>query len=143
VTGGPQFSDWLAVANLKARYCRLLDSKDWEGWGALFADDAVVDTTASGGSRLQGREAVVASVRASLDPARTVHHIHSPEITVEGDLARAVWAMQDMIHWPDGRKLVGFGHYHERYTKGLSGWQIAETRLTRLHLELTAAAASS
>ena len=32
----PGFADWLAIADLKARYCRLLDSKDWDGFAALF-----------------------------------------------------------------------------------------------------------
>jgi hypothetical protein len=137
VSGSPDFSDWLEVANLKARYCRLLDGKDWQGWGALFAEDVVLDTTASGGPRFEGREAAVASVRASLQAARTVHQVHSPEIVIDGDAAQGVWAMQDVIVWPDGRKLVGFGHYHERYRRENGRWQIAESRLTRLLVELT------
>ena len=35
----PEFADWLAIANLKAAYCRLLDTKDWQGWGELWAED--------------------------------------------------------------------------------------------------------
>jgi hypothetical protein len=27
-----------AIKQLKARYCRLLDTKDWQGWRSLFAD---------------------------------------------------------------------------------------------------------
>jgi hypothetical protein len=42
-----------------------------------------------------------------------------------------------VIVWPDGRKLVGFGHYHERYRREDGRWQIAESRLTRLLVELT------
>ena len=42
------FNDWLAIANVKAAYCRLLDTKDWQGWGELFTEDAVLDVTGSG-----------------------------------------------------------------------------------------------
>ena len=89
----PGFDDWLAITQLKARYCRLLDTKDWDGWAALFTDDVVVDTTASGGPRMEGREAFVGSVRRSLAEARTAHHVHSPEVAVDGDTATATWAM--------------------------------------------------
>ncbi len=136
MTAGPAFADWLAIANLKARYCRFLDTKDWAAYAALFTDDVVIDTTASGGPRMEGREAALASIRASLDTAKTVHHVHSPEIEIDGDTARAVWAMQDQLSWPNGRRLSGAGHYHERYVRQDGVWKIAESRLTRLWLEM-------
>jgi hypothetical protein len=134
----PGFADWLAICNLKARYCRLLDTKDWQGWAALFAEDLVLDTGGSGGARIEGREAAVAMVRSSIGDAVTVHHVHSPEIAIDGDAASAVWAMQDRVIWPKGRSLVGYGHYNERYRRGPAGeWTIGEIRLTRLSVEMT------
>ncbi|WP_165189720.1 nuclear transport factor 2 family protein [Caulobacter soli] len=132
----PGFADWLAIANLKARYCRFLDTKDWAAYADLFTPDVVIDTTPSGGPRMEGREAALASIRASLDAAKTVHHVHSPEIEIDGDAARAVWAMQDQLSWSNGRKLSGAGHYHERYVRQDGDWKIAESRLTRLWLEM-------
>jgi hypothetical protein len=132
----PDFADWLAICAVKARYCRTLDTKDWEGWAALFAEDLVLDTSGSGGARLEGRDAAVASVRRSIGEAVTVHQVHSPEIAVEGDEARGVWAMYDRLIWPSGRSLTGFGHYHERYRRTAAGWVIAASRLTRLSLEI-------
>jgi uncharacterized protein (TIGR02246 family) len=133
------FADWLAIANLKARYCRLLDTKDWAGFGQLYAADVVLDTTASGGPRIAGRAAALAMIQAALAGAVTVHHVHSPEITIDGDEARAIWAMQDRLTWPDGRVLDGAGHYHERYERRDGAWQIAESRLTRLYVDMRAA----
>ncbi|WP_242007994.1 nuclear transport factor 2 family protein [Sphingomonas ginsenosidivorax] len=128
--------DWQAIAELKARYCRLLDTRDWTGYAALFSADAVLDTTGSGGPRIEGREAAVAMVRASLDDAVTVHQVHSPEIMVDGDVATAVWAMSDRLRWTNGRRLDGAGHYHERYVRRGGSWLIAETRLTRLFVDM-------
>jgi hypothetical protein len=34
-----------AIKQLKARYCRYLDTKDWEAWRTIFADDFVSDTS--------------------------------------------------------------------------------------------------
>lgn len=125
------FADWLAIANLKAAYCRLLDTKDWQGWGNLFTEDVVVDVTDSGGGVMRGRAELVASVSGSLASAKTAHQVHFPEITIDGDEATAIWAMQDRVEW-EGRALTGYGHYHERYVRRDGRWWIAEQRLTRL-----------
>ncbi len=133
----PGFADWLAIHNLKARYCRLLDTKDWVGWRALFVDDFILDTTGSGGKRIEGADAAVAYVRSSItQETTTTHHVHTPEIEIYGDVASAIWAMQDRNIWPSGRKLLGFGHYHERY-RWIDGlWQIVESKLTRISVEM-------
>lgn len=136
MTSGPDFADWLAVANLKARYCRFLDTKDWMSFAGLFAEDVVIDTTAAGGPRMEGRETAVSRIRASLDAATTVHQVHTPEIEIDGNEARAVWAMHDRVAWTNGRKLDGAGHYHERYVRENGGWKIAESRLTRLYVAM-------
>ncbi len=132
------FPDWRAINTIKARYCRLLDTKDWAGWRALFADDFILDTTPAGGERIEGADAAVAYVRSSItDDTITTHHVHTPEIEVNGDEATAIWAMQDRNIWPNGRSLLGFGHYHERYRRVDGEWMIAESRLTRLNTEMT------
>ena len=134
----PDFQDWLAICNVNARYCRLLDTKDWAGWQALFTGDIVLDTSAAGGPRIEGAEAAVAAVRGSIAQAITTHHVHTPEITVDGDEATAIWAMRDRNIWPYGRKLLGFGHYHQRYRRCPDGtWRIAESRLTRINHEMS------
>lgn len=132
----PGFADWLGIANLKARYCRLLDSKDWDGFAELFTEDFLLDASGSGGPLLEGRDIAIASVRRSIDPAKTVHHVHSPEIAIDGDAATAIWPMQDRLVWPDGRTLTGYGHYHERYVREGGAWKIAQSRLTRLLIEM-------
>lgn len=129
------FADWLAIANLKAAYCRLLDTKDWDGWGQLFTEDFELDVTGSGGDVVMGRDAVVASVRQAIGTAQTAHQVHFPEITIEGGEAHAIWPMQDRVVWGEGRALTGYGHYHERYVKTGQGWRIAAQKLTRLVMD--------
>jgi len=129
------FEDWLAICNVKAAYCRLLDTKDWGGWKQLFTEDVVVDTTGSGGEVTHDRETFVASVRESLTGAKTAHQVHSPEIAIEGDEAQVIWAMQDRVVWSEARAFTGYGHYHERYVRTAEGWKIAEQALTRLHMD--------
>ena len=129
------FNDWLAIANVKAAYCRLLDTKDWEGWKQLFTEDVVVDVRDSGGTLETGRDAFVASVRASIETTKTAHQVHFPEISIDGDTATAIWPMQDRLIWDNGRTMTGYGHYHETYVKQDGRWRIAEQKLTRLIME--------
>jgi hypothetical protein len=139
------YDDFLDICDVKARYCRCLDEKDWHGYGNTFTADAVLDTTPSGGDRVQGREQLVQNVRGSIETAVTAHQVHSPEMTLlDADTVDVIWAMQDRVIWDEqragaigARSLTGFGHYRERYVRCEDGrWRIAQSRLTRLHVDL-------
>jgi hypothetical protein len=61
-----------------------------------------------------------------------------PEIEITSPTtARGVWAMEDMLRWPDGRELHGYGHYHETYERTDDGWRIKTLTLTRLRTDVT------
>jgi hypothetical protein len=126
-----------ALRQLKARYCRLLDTKDWSGWRALFTDDFVSDTTESGGKRIEGADAFVAFVRKTLGTRITVHQVHAPELELtSATTARGIWALEDLIRFAPGLGFRGYGHYHEDYMKGADGWRIRSSKLTRLRADL-------
>jgi uncharacterized protein (TIGR02246 family) len=125
-----------AIKQLKARYFRTMDTKDWAGMRQVFTDEVLVDTTASGGGIVTGADAFVSFLEATLDGAVTVHHGHMPEIEVTSPTtAHGIWALQDVIIWPDGTRLHGYGHYHETYAKAGGEWRIASSTLTRLHMD--------
>ena len=131
-----------AIKQLKARYFRSMDTKDWEGMREVFADDVVMDTTSSGGGVVSGADAFVALLREILKDVITVHHGHMPEIEITSPTtARGIWAMQDLLRWPDGRELRGYGHYHETYERIDGAWRIKTSKLTRLRADFTDAAA--
>jgi uncharacterized protein (TIGR02246 family) len=129
-----------AIKQLKARYFRTMDTKDWDGMRAVFADGVVMDTTESGGGVIAGADAFVAFLRETLADVVTVHHGHMPEITVtSATTATGVWAMEDHLRWPDGTTLHGFGHYHETYEQATGDWRIATSTLTRLRMDFAPA----
>lgn len=142
------FTDaYLAISAVKARYCRLLDTKDWSGFAALLTEDFELDVSeGTSVPVIRGRDAAVKQIRSSVDSARTAHQVHSPEITLDGaNRAQVIWAMQDRVVWGEeqaariGRSgLTGYGHYHERYVKQDGEWKIAALRLTRLHIDMHA-----
>lgn len=138
---------YLAISAVKARYCRLLDTKDWSGFAALLTEDFELDVSeGTSVPVIHGRDAAVTQIRSSMASARTAHQVHSPEITLDGaNRAQVIWAMQDRVVWGEeqaariGRSgLTGYGHYHERYVKQDGEWKIAALRLTRLHIDMHA-----
>lgn len=129
-------NDRIAICETKARYCRFLDTKQWDAWASLFTENLVLDTSeADGPPPITGRDAAIASVRAAIETARTAHQVHTPEIVVEGQTARVIWAMQDRVVFDNGQSLTGYGHYSETYEKHDGEWKIATCKLTRLHLD--------
>jgi uncharacterized protein (TIGR02246 family) len=127
-----------AIKQLKARYFRAMDTKDWDGMRRVFSDDVVMDTTDSGGKVIAGGDAFMKFLRGTLAEVVTVHHGHMPEIALTSPTtATGIWSMEDMLRWPDGRELHGYGHYHETYEKNADGWRIKSSKLTRLRMDMT------
>jgi SnoaL-like domain len=133
------------IRAVKARYCRCLDSKDWDGFAALFTIDAVMDVTEdTGNPPITGIAAIIAQVRFAVDAAATSHQVHTPEIALDGpDSAHGVWAMQDRVVWQAGKSpipgvasITGYGQYHESYRREGGAWKIAALRLSRFHVDM-------
>jgi uncharacterized protein (TIGR02246 family) len=130
--------DLEAIKQLKARYCRTMDTKDWSAMRELFTDDVTMDTTSSGGGAMTGADEFMTFLRAQIGDVVTVHQCHTPEIELSApDRASGIWAMEDMLRWPDGTELHGYGHYHETYEKRTGRWRIAACTLTRLRMDFT------
>ncbi len=125
-----------AIRQLKARYFRTMDTKDWDAMRQVFTDDVVMDTTAAGGGLVTGADEFMAFLRETLDRAVTVHQGHMPEIELTSETtATGIWALNDIVIFPGGARLDGYGHYHETYEKSAGEWRIKSSKLTRLHAD--------
>lgn len=128
-----------AIKQLKARYCRYLDTKQWDKWRSIFADDFVGDTAEAGGQRIAGADEFVAFTRKNIGkPSQpTVHQVRAPEIELtSATTARGVGALQDVVRLGPGLNLNGYGHYHETYEKITGQWRIKSSKLTRLREDI-------
>ena len=128
-----------AIKQLKARYCRFLDTKDWAAWRSIFTDDFLSDTSEAGGKVIAGADDFVAFTRKAIGrPAQaTAHQVHAPEIELtSATTARGVWALQDVVRFGPGLTLVGYGHYHETYQNIAGQWLIKSSKLTRLREDI-------
>lgn len=136
------------IKQLKSRYFRCMDTKDWEGLGRIFTHDAVfdarssltLDETAGDPSFVwHGGQAIADQVRSVVTPLQTVHHGHGHEIEITSPTeARGVIAMEDQIWVIETGAVVlhGCGHYHETYRREPDGWRILSSKLTRLYIQV-------
>ena len=129
-----------SIKQLKARYCRYLDTKAWDRWCDLFPEDFVGDITDAGGTLIVGANEFMAYTRRTIGkPSQaTVHHVHAPEIELtSATTARGIWALNDIIRLVPALTLHGYGHYHETYEKIDGRWRIKTSKLTRLREDVT------
>lgn len=149
------------IKQLKARYFRCMDTKDWAGYLAVFTPDATIDSSEAytptdwAGTPIlvdgvsppapnpawssSNIAAFVADLSETLRDVVTTHHGHMPEITLTSPTtATGIWSMEDMLRWPKGsgiREMHGYGHYRETYERLPVGWRIKTLKLTRLRVD--------
>ena len=137
------------IRRLKARYFRFIDTKDWPGFTACFAPDAVLDVSGEE-ERLLKNEAGVYRTATVIGEwgarcaigIQTRHHILMPEIDVtSSSAASATWVIEDRFWWPEGagphRTLHGWGYEYETYVKLAGEWKILTSRFKRVRTEYT------
>ena len=135
-----QLWDIEQIKQLKARYFRLLDTKDWTAFAELFTEDCVHHLPQESPKPSVTNDEYLRDLEVQLGDGVTTHHGHMPEITILSDTeAEGIWAMFDYVQWPqdDGTSwgLKGYGHYLEEYVVEDDRWRIARTRLERLRVD--------
>jgi ribonucleotide monophosphatase NagD (HAD superfamily) len=143
-----------AIRNLKARYFRLQDNKQWDEYRELFLDDSIFDVTGALTDPVDGREsslpghasepyiggdAIVAFVSAGLNEhVRSFHEGFMSEVEIlSEDNARAIWSMEDLIWFGEGSLMHGYGYYHETYRRVDGRWHIQTLKIKRIKVEIT------
>lgn len=128
-------ADIEAIKNLKARYFRLMDAKQWPELRELFTVDSRFER--DGGEPL-GREQFVEVVRSTLAGVVSIHRGSMPEIElVDGDRARGTWQFdwvcidESEASQPEAdMRFGGCGEYREEYRKIDGSWYISWLQTT-------------
>jgi hypothetical protein len=139
------------IKQLKVRYWRAVDTKDFRLLRSVFAENCVVDfrdaMLARDDTKLwHDADKFCEDTGIATRGVITVHHGFPPEITVTSQReAEGVWPFEDLV-WVEGnssplpfRRFRGWGHYHDCYCKTPAGWKIARTRISRLRIEAESA----
>lgn len=127
------------IEELKYRYLRAVDQKDWDLLRDCFVDEAVA-VYGGGAYRIEGADAIVEFLRGLMDRegVATSHRCHHPEITLHGDgTATGLWALEDrVIDTEFGITLRGAAWYTDEYRHADAGWKLTSTAYKRTFEEL-------
>ena len=121
------------IKQLKYRYLRTLDLKQWDAFEQCFVPEATGDY--GEGLAFPDRDALVGYMRENLGPTLvTMHQCHHPEIAVDGDTATGRWYLEDKVISEESRFLLeGAAFYEDRYVRTADGWRFAHTGYRRLY----------
>ena len=121
------------IKQLKYRYLRTLDLKQWDAFEQTFVPEATGDY--GEGLAFADRSALVGYMRENLGPTLvTMHHCHHPEISVDGDAATGRWYLEDKVISEEYRfVLEGAAFYEDRYVSTPEGWRILHTGYRRTY----------
>ena len=129
-----------AIKQVKYRYLRAVDTRDWDLLATTLTDDATC-AYSSGKLSYDGKEAILKFLSESM-PAKDMlssHTVHHPEIELTGpDTATAHWRLEDvviMLH--ANMNLRGAAYYEDRMRKVDGEWKIAHTGYRRLYEEMS------
>jgi len=115
------------IKQLKYRYWRHLDLKQWDELADCFAEGASV-SYGEGRYHFEGAGAIMRFLRESLareSGSVTVHHGHHPEIELTGETtAKGTWALYNYMFNRQQRRGVRIAsYYHDDYVKIGAAWK--------------------
>jgi hypothetical protein len=137
------------IRRLKAGYFRYIDTKNWPGFTASFAPDAVLDVSGEEERLLKDEVGVYRGAKVIGEwgarcaiGIQTRHHILMPEIDITTrSTATGTWVIEDRFWWPEGagphRTMHGWGYEYETYVKLDGQWKILSSRFKRMRTDYT------
>lgn len=122
--------DRLEIEELMYRYAEMVDQRDWKQGDRIFALEATIDYTSTGGVAGPFRETLAWLDRALESWPVNLHIVTNLVIELDGDRASA----RCCFHAPmgrgalDGEQLIitNAGRYLDRLVRTRDGWRIVE-----------------
>lgn len=119
--------DQLEIAQLRARYCHLLDERRWDEFVALFTADGVFE----GLEAVSGHQALRAffGERVPKLAEDFWHFCTNGTVEIDGDVATGRISME-YLSVTDGVSFVSAGHYDDVMRRVDGRWRFAARRIT-------------
>ena len=119
-------ADREAIRGLTDRYAHCVWTKDAAAIAALFVEDGVMDT--GDGRPLKGRETITKVYQRVFARNEFQPFVHNHLITLAGDSASGTCYL-DLRGTVDGKRMIGAGHYDDRYVRVDGEWKFLSRRL--------------
>ncbi|WP_026918840.1 nuclear transport factor 2 family protein [Gordonia shandongensis] len=124
------------IEELKYRYLRAVDTRDWTALADTLTEDVVTDYGTSLGGRtlsFTGRDAVIDYLSTAMSGTLIIEHrVDHPILRIDGDSATGSWYLQDRVLVPDHDvMIVGAAFFRDEYRRTDGGWRISATGYDR------------
>jgi hypothetical protein len=130
------------IGKMRARYLRLLDTRNWDDLIKLYAPDATLSfQTEAPGIVNRGHAEIRKAITMHLVDVVTAHSAHMLELEFLSDTrAKGSWTLEDWLWFgpksaAPGRHVHAFGHLNDEYVKSGSAWLIQSADITRVRVE--------
>ena len=128
----------ITVAQTVYNYAMGIDTRDWDLYRSIFADEVVMDFASWNDipSHVIRADLLRENIRtyfAGLDA--TQHSMTNPQVTIDGDRARCVVYMQAEHFLNDqqpARRFTIGGYYTNELVRAGHGWKLVSVKLTVL-----------
>jgi ketosteroid isomerase-like protein len=135
-------ADRVEIEALRGEYTDAAMMRDYDRFASLFTHDAVMRIP-DVNVELAGR----AEIRAGIERLQGaweyfVQTTHPGAIRLEGDTASGRAYIQELGHLRDGRSVLNYAIYHDRYQRTPDGWKFTERVYEVRYLDTTTLAGS-
>lgn len=132
-----ELSDRAQISDLLARYCRAIDTRDYNLLDTCFTEDSVIDITGLNGP-VDKYPQVRDWLERSLQGLSAMQHsISNMEFDIDGDDANVctMFINTNVINKADGSDLVFTvgGFYHDKIQRTADGWRIVYRNETQTY----------
>lgn len=119
--------DELAIIQLRARYCHLLDDMQWDDFVDLFTEDGVFE----GLSQVSGKPAIMQFFSQDVPKVaeRFWHFCTNGTVNIEGDTATGRISME-YISISNGVSYTSAGHYDDVMVRENGVWKFKSRKIT-------------
>jgi hypothetical protein len=119
--------DRAEIADLRARYCHVLDHRDWDALTEMFTEDGEFN----GLAHARGRDEILEFFSGFVDGMAEGfwHFCTNATIELDGDRATGRTSMQ-YLSVKQGVSYVSAGHYDDRLERVEGAWKFRERKIT-------------
>ncbi|TDB95152.1 nuclear transport factor 2 family protein [Nonomuraea longispora] len=136
-------ADRVEIEALRGEHVDAAMVGDYDRFASLFTEDAVWRIPPAD-IEFTGRKEIRAGIERLQDAWEFwVQNVHPGTIHLEGDTATGRESIFELGRQRDGRSVVMYGLFHDRYQRTPDGWKFAERVLDPRYLDTTALTGST
>lgn len=132
-----EIADRVEIEALRAEFTDASMMHDWDRFAALFTEDGAWRMPHAGEEFFNRKDIREGVERLRNTWAYFVQNTHPGWLQLDGDSATGRTYIAEFGHFHDGRALLNYSIYHDRYERTPEGWRFAERAYEIRYIDTT------